>query len=135
MYLGFGIPKIVCLASPVTVKLRTLKMTIITGQFQFKNISPESDSVEAIDPDEFSNFNEIQDSAETLTQNSTEISTQNWCFDAEPYLLDHIPIRVGDFNGCCLCTQTYFYGCESCRDEIFPKLVSSFIIFMLMKQD
>jgi hypothetical protein len=119
MYLGFGISKIVCLASPVTVKLRTLKMTIITGQFQFKNISPETDSVEATDPDEFTNFNETLNSAETLTPHSTEISTQSWCFDAEPYLLEHNPIRFGDFNGCCLCTQTYFYGCESCRNVIF----------------
>jgi hypothetical protein len=106
-------------------------MTSITGQFQFNNISPETNSVEAVDLDEFSNFNETPNSTEISnfnetpnsteisTPNSTEISTQNWCFDAEPYLLDHNPIRFGDFNGCCLCTQTYFYGCESCKNVIF----------------
>jgi hypothetical protein len=92
----------------------------------FFHVSPEISSVQSTN----------SDFGETTTRNSVEASTRDWCFASVPYFSDHDQILVGDFKGCCLCTQTYLYGCESCRDVMFPKLVFfSFIIFMLMKQD
>ena len=34
----------------------------------------------------------------------------------EPYFVEHCPIIQGDYNGCCLCTMTYYYVCDCCHD-------------------
>jgi hypothetical protein len=111
----------VCLVSESMLKATNIKFSNHLYFF----FSPENSSVQ-------SNNSDFE---ETTTRNSVEASTRDWCFESVPYFSDHDQILVGDFKGCCLCTQTYLYGCESCRDVIFPKLFFfSFIIFMLMKQ-
>merc|ERR1712062_319512 len=43
---------------------------------------------------------------------------RNWCNDTEDYFNQHCPIAKGDYNGCCLCTQYYYYSCECCKDVV-----------------
>ena len=35
----------------------------------------------------------------------------DWCIDSEDYFVQNCPIQRGDYNGCCLCTQYYYYSC------------------------
>merc|ERR1711963_457826 len=42
----------------------------------------------------------------------------DWFEDTENYFEENCPIQRGDYNGCCLCTQYYYYGCECCRDVV-----------------
>ena len=39
----------------------------------------------------------------------------DWCMDNE-YFADHCPVSRDDYAGCCLCTRTYYYGCDCCAD-------------------
>merc|ERR1719210_1034966 len=53
--------------------------------------------------------------SEIKTEESDE---KDWCPEIEEYFVEHCPIERGDYNGCCLCTQYYYYGCECCRDVV-----------------
>jgi len=41
----------------------------------------------------------------------------DFCF-FEDYFITNCPIQRGDYNGCCLCTQYYYYGCDCCREVV-----------------
>merc|ERR1712150_116687 len=43
---------------------------------------------------------------------------KDWCTDTEDYFVEHCPIQRGDYNGCCLCTQYYYYSCDCCKDVV-----------------
>merc|ERR1712080_577282 len=47
-----------------------------------------------------------------------ESREKGWCEDTEDYFVTNCPIKRGDYNGCCLCTQYYYYGCDCCRDVV-----------------
>ena len=40
-----------------------------------------------------------------------EIKGQDdWCVSLQPYFQDNCPIKRGDYNGCCLCTQVIYFS-------------------------
>ena len=40
----------------------------------------------------------------------------DWCIDSEDYFVQNCPIQRGDYNGCCLCTQYYYYSCGNTKN-------------------
>jgi len=51
----------------------------------------------------------------------TIVGAQNdcqWFEDSDNYFEQNCPIQFGDYNGCCLCTQYYYYGCHCCNDVV-----------------
>jgi len=56
--------------------------------------------------------------AQSASPFSKQDRTGDWCSDSEEYFVENCPIQRGDYNGCCLCTQTYYYGCDCCRDVV-----------------
>ena len=40
------------------------------------------------------------------------------CIDFEEYFTTHCPVALDDYDGCCLCTQYYYYGCSCCLDIV-----------------
>merc|ERR1712062_437415 len=49
---------------------------------------------------------------------AVEKDEKDCCEECEDYFITNCPIKRGDYNGCCLCTQYYYYGCECCREVV-----------------
>ena len=44
---------------------------------------------------------------------AANISDKDWnCADSEDYFVTNCPIKRGDYNGCCLCTQVNLNFCS-----------------------
>merc|ERR1712227_803316 len=53
-----------------------------------------------------------------LVNAAEEKDIKDCCEECEDYFITNCPIKRGDYNGCCLCTQYYYYGCECCREVV-----------------
>merc|ERR550532_1375065 len=54
----------------------------------------------------------------TKSLETNTIDQDDSCTEFEDYFVDNCPIQRGDYNGCCLCTQYYYYGCDCCKELV-----------------
>merc|ERR1719468_1415753 len=40
------------------------------------------------------------------------------CTETEEYFHLNCPVSKGDYNGCCLCSQKYYYSCDCCQEVV-----------------
>merc|ERR1712001_181545 len=52
------------------------------------------------------------------TIHAATVNEKDCCEECEDYFITNCPIKRGDYNGCCLCTQYYYYGCDCCREVV-----------------